>query len=416
MPLRPPDRCTALMIRPQPDRWTTGTTPTTWLPAGPIHRLASRASARCRHTGPVQLPIAPPFDPMLARLARTIPTEPAGGWLYEPKWDGFRCIVFRDGDELMLTSRSRKPLDRYFPELRAPLLGALPHRSVVDGEIIVPRQEGTGLDFDALSQRIHPAASRVRLLAEQTPAMFVAFDLLALDELALLDRPVTERRRMLLAEFRPGPRARITPASADPELARRWFAEFEGAGLDGIIAKPAEGTYEPGRRALVKVKHERTADCVVPGYRIHTSGDGVGSLLLGLHDEAGVLHHVGVAASFTAARRAQLLTELAPLSLGADGHHPWIDGSADTDDGPPTGRRPGSPSRWTGSKDLSWVPLRIELVAEVTFGQLEAGRFRHGSRWVRWRPDREPASCTYDQLEVAAPVDIEALLAQVDDG
>lgn len=359
---------------------------------------------------------------MLARLARSIPTEPVGGWSYEPKWDGFRCLVFRDGDEMVVSSRSRKPLDRYFPELRRPLLDALPRRVVVDGEIVIPSGDGAGLDFDALTQRIHPAESRVRMLAERTPAMFIAFDLLAIDDLSLLDQPLTERRRALLRSLRPGPQVRITPATADPVMAQRWFAEFEGAGLDGIIAKPVDGRYEPGRRALVKVKHERTADCVVAGYRIHTSGDGVGSLLLGLHDDAGVLHHVGVTASFTAARRAELLTELEPLTEGALDDHPWVtesdpDGgtvvsTASADRSAPA-RRPGGRSRWTGSKDLSWVPLRIELVAEVTFGQLEAGRFRHGSRLLRWRPDRDPASCTYDQLEVAAPVDVEALLAEL---
>lgn len=383
------------------------------------------------HTERVDLPVTPPLEPMLAKLTRSIPVDPPGGWLYEPKWDGFRCVVFRDGEELLLSSRSRKPLDRYFPELRRPLLEALPERAVVDGEIVVPHRSGAGLDFDALSQRIHPAESRVLVLAERTPAIFIAFDLLALGDDSMLDRPIVERRRSLLTALRPGARVRVTPASSDPGVARTWFDEFEGAGLDGIVAKAVDGVYEPGRRTLVKVKHERTADCVVAGFRIHTSGDGVGSLLLGLYDQDAVLHHVGVTASFTVARRRELLTELAPLTEGAERDHPWLPDSQDPDSQHPDsrhrdsrhrdaarrhgpGRQPGGTSRWTGGKDLGWLPLRIERVAEVTFGQLESGRFRHGSRLLRWRPDREPSTCTYDQLEVAAPVDVEALLAQTD--
>ncbi len=347
---------------------------------------------------------------MLAKLAREIPT--GDGWIFEPKWDGFRCIVFRDGDELMMSSRRSRPFDRYFPELRDPLADALPERAVVDGEIVVPDPARGGLDFDALAQRIHPAASRVTALATSTPASFIAFDLLALGDRSLLEIPFGERRRLLVEHLRPGGPVHLTPASTDPDVAHRWFTTFEGAGLDGVIAKPASGTYQPDRRALVKVKHERTADCVVAGYRIHKDGAGVGSLLLGLFDDAGRLHHVGVTASFTAARRADLLDELRPLTDDALDAHPWrdwADAAAHAD-----GRLPGGVSRWNAGKDLSWVPLRVERVAEVTFGQLEGGRFRHGSRFVRWRPDRDPASCRYDQLEVARPVDFAAFIADRD--
>ncbi len=354
-----------------------------------------------------RLPVRPPVAPMLAKLAREVPT--GDGWIFEPKWDGFRCIVFRDGDELVMTSRRSRPFDRYFPELRGPLAAALPDRAVVDGEIVVPDADRGGLDFDALTQRIHPAASRVAALAAATPAEFVAFDLLAHDDRALLDVPFHERRRLLVEHLRPSGSVHLTPASSDPEVARRWFTAFEGAGLDGVIAKPADGAYTPDRRTLVKVKHERTADCVVAGYRIHTDGAGVGSLLLGLYDDGGRLHHVGVAASFTVARRAELLTELAPLTVDALDDHPWRERGEGSPPG--EGRLPGGASRWNAGKDLTWVPLRVERVAEVTFGQLDNGRFRHGSQFLRWRPDRDPESCRYDQLEVARPVDFAAFLA-----
>lgn len=345
---------------------------------------------------------------MLAKLIREIPLT-GGPWIFEPKWDGFRCIVFRDGDHLEMSSRRSKPFDRYFPELRAPLLDALPQRSVVDGEIVVPDPAGNGLDFDALSQRIHPAASRVETLARTTPASFVAFDLLALADRSLMTTPFAERRQLLVEHLTPGPSVHLTPATTDTEIAQRWFTTFEGAGLDGVMAKSADGLYTPDKRTLLKVKHERTADCVVAGYRIHKDGQGVGSLLLGLHDGDGRLHHVGVTSSFSAAVRGTLLRELEPLTRDALIDHPWRDwaDAAAHDEG----RLPGGVSRWNAGKDLSWVPLRIGLVAEVTFGQLESGRFRHGSRFVRWRPDREPASCTYDQLEVADPVSFDEFLA-----
>jgi ATP-dependent DNA ligase len=354
------------------------------------------------------LPISPPLKPMLAKLARTIPT--GGGLLYEPKWDGFRCIVFRDGDELELTSRNQRPFNRYFPELLPVLAVALPDRCVVDGEIVVAHAEGEGLDFDALQQRIHPAESRVRMLAEQTPASFVAFDLLALGDDDLMQTPFGERRAALERHLRPNDRVHLTPATTDPEIAERWFTRFEGAGLDGVMAKPLDGVYTPDKRTLVKVKHERTAECVVAGFRIHKDGEGVGSLLLGLYDDAGRLHHVGVCASFSAAFRRQLRDELAPLTEGALDDHPWrewAEAQAHSDQ-----RMPGGFSRWNVDKDLSFVPVRIEWVVEVTFGQLEGGRFRHGVQFQRWRPDRTPESCRYEQLDVASPVRFDELLAE----
>lgn len=340
---------------------------------------------------------------MLAKAATRIPVATLGSderWLYEPKWDGFRCIVFRDGDEVELTSRNERPFTRYFPELLGPLAASLPERCVVDGEIVVPAAGGRGLDFDALLQRIHPATSRVQRLAAETPASFVAFDLLALGDDALLERPLVERRALLddvLAHARPP--VHRCPSTTDAAVAQRWFVEFEGAGLDGIVAKRLDDPYTPDQRTLVKVKHLRTAECVLAGYRVHKDGNGVGSLLLGLHDEAGTLHHVGVAANFTAKRRSELLDELAPLRDGALDAHPWRDWAmAEAHE---SARLPGAQSRWSAGKDLSWVPLRTERVVEVTFGQLQAGRFRHGVQFMRWRDDRDPSSCRYDQLDVA---------------
>lgn len=337
---------------------------------------------------------------MLAASAERIPD--GDGWLYEPKWDGFRCIVFRAGDDVQLSSRNERPLNRYFPELVDPLRAALPLRCVVDGEIVIPARDDRGLDFDALLQRIHPAASRVQRLAAETPASFVAFDLLALGDESLIDRPLTERRARLdaLLDGLEGP-IHLCPSTTDVAVAARWFSMFEGAGLDGVVAKRLTDPYTPDKRTLVKVKHRRTADCVVGGYRVHKDGKGVGSLLLGLHDDAGRLHHVGVAASFTASMRAALLAELEPLTHDALADHPWREWAAPTAGDQ---RLPGAQSRWNAGKDLGWVPLRIERVAEVTFGQLQEGRFRHGSGFVRWRADRDPASCTYSQLEVAHPV------------
>jgi ATP-dependent DNA ligase len=354
------------------------------------------------------LPIAAPIQPMLAKLARTIPTDP--GLLYEPKWDGFRCIVFRDGDEIELTSRNQKPFNRYFPELVEPLESALPDRCVVDGEIVVASPEGRGLDFDALQQRIHPAESRVRMLAARTPASFVAFDLLALGDDDLMATPFVDRRAALERHLRPNLSVHLTPATTDPTIAERWFTRFEGAGLDGVMAKSLSGVYTPDKRTLVKVKHERTADCAVAGFRVHKDGEGVGSLLLGLYDDTGRLNHVGVCASFTTSFRRQLIEELGPLTVDALDGHPWrewAEAQARSEQ-----RMPGGFSRWNVNKDLSFVPLRVERVLEVTFGQLESGRFRHGVSFVRWRPDRQPGSCRYDQLDVASPVRFADLLAE----
>jgi ATP-dependent DNA ligase len=349
----------------------------------------------------VTLPLQPPIAPMLAKAADTVPE--GDGWLYEPKWDGFRCIVFRDGDDIELSSRNERPFTRYFPELLDPLRASLPDRCVVDGEIVIADANGHGLDFDALLQRIHPAESRVRRLAAETPASFVAFDLLALDDTTLLDRPLAERHAALRAALAGAtPPVHLCPSSTDPAVAQRWFVEFEGAGLDGVIAKRLADPYTPDRRTLVKVKHTRTAECAVAGYRVHKDGKGVGSLLLGLHDADGRLHHVGVAASFTTKFRTELMQLLEPLRADAVVDHPWrewAEWQAHAD-----ARLPGAQSRWNAGKDLSWVPLRVERVAEVTFGQLQGGRFRHGVSFVRWRDDRTPASCTYDQLDVAAPV------------
>lgn len=347
---------------------------------------------------------------MLAKLATRLPD--GEGWVYEPKWDGFRCIVFRgDGvaDPVVeLTSRHERSLTRYFPELVGPLTGLLPEGVVVDGEIVVP-SPGGGLDFDALLQRIHPAASRVQLLAEQTPAAFIAFDLLAVAGRCLLDTPLAERSELLDAVLvHARPPVYRTPATTDPRRAAEWFERFEGAGLDGIVAKRLDAPYTPDRRTMVKVKHQRTADCVVAGYRLHRDGQGVGSLLLGLYDADGTLHHVGVAASFTAAARARLLDELAPLTAGAVDGHPWRDWAEAS--AHESARLPGARSRWNAGKDLDWVPVRIERVVEVTFGQLQNGRFRHGVKLQRWRLDREPRSCTYDQLDVAAPVPLRDLV------
>jgi len=352
---------------------------------------------------PFDLPLQPPIEPLLAKLARSIPD--GDGWLFEPKWDGFRCIVYRDGDRLALQSRKLRPLGRYFPELLEPLRAALPRRCIVDGEIVVADRAGSGLDFDALLQRIHPARSRIERLAAETPAAYVAFDLLADGDTSLLDVPMAERRAALERIVEVNDVVHLTPASTDRARAEEWFGRFEGAGLDGVVAKPLDGVYEPGKRALLKVKHERTADCAVAGYRIHKDGKGVGSLLLGLYDDEGHLHSVGVAAAFTAARRSELLAELEPRTVDALDGHPWQEWAAHrapSNDGDLS--TPSAGSRWNAGKDLSFVPIRMGLVAEVTFGQLEGGRFRHGVKFLRWRPDRTPESCRYDQLDVAEPV------------
>jgi ATP-dependent DNA ligase len=359
----------------------------------------------------VDVPIELPIKPMLAKLSRTIPD--GDGWLFEPKWDGFRCIVARDGDEIELTSRSERPFTRYFPELLPVLRASLPERVVVDGEIVIPHGDGKGLDFDALLQRIHPAVSRVNRLAAETPTVYIAFDLLALGDESWLSRRLDERRARLLDVVATGPSVFVTPATTDAAVANDWFTTFEGAGLDGVVAKRLDEPYQPDKRALVKVKHQRTADCALAGYRIHKDGQGVGSMLLGLFDDAGVMHHVGVAAAFTASQRKQLLAELAPLRENALDGHPWAEWAEymTPDAATEAQRRPGATSRWNAGKDLSWVPVRVERVVEVTFGQLENGRFRHGVTFLRWRPDRTPESCRYDQLDVASPVDFRAFMA-----
>jgi ATP-dependent DNA ligase len=349
----------------------------------------------------MRLAFAPPLEPMLAKPMATLPTD--DGWLYEPKWDGFRAIVFRDGDETYIQSRDLKPLDRYFPELPPVLTANLPERCVVDGEIVIPGSDG--LDFEALLLRIHPAASRVAMLAAQTPAAFVAWDLLALGDEDLRGRSQAERRALIEHELRAAqPPVHLTPATTDVGLARDWFERFEGAGLDGVVAKPMSAVYQPGKRAMIKVKHARTADCVVAGFRWHKNGPGthVGSLLLGLFDDAGRLHHVGVTSSFSWLRRAELVAELAPLRNGSLDGHPWADwaewAGAGTADASGT-RMPGAVSRWNRGKDLSWEPLRIERVCEVGYDHLQGDRFRHAATFRRWRPDRQPADCRYDQLE-----------------
>ncbi|HEX9258674.1 MAG TPA: ATP-dependent DNA ligase [Acidimicrobiales bacterium] len=350
----------------------------------------------------VDLPVMPPVKPMLCKPAARLPE--GDGWLYEPKWDGFRCIVFRDGDEVVLGSRNERPLTRYFPEILEPLRQSLPPRCVVDGELVVPRP-GAGLDFDALQQRIHPADSRVQLLARTTPSAYVAFDLLALDDESLISTPLGERRQLLeQALAGAGPPVHLTPASLDRAQAEEWFHRFEGAGLDGVIAKRVDGRYTPDQRTLVKVKHRRTADCVVAGYRVHKDGQGVGSLLLGLWNDEGRLQHVGVSASFTAKFRTELRALLAPLEDDAVTEHPWrewAEMAAHSND-----RMPGGFSRWNANKDLSWVAVRPELVCEVEFDQMQGDRFRRVATFLHWRADRDPASCTYDQLEVTAPVEL----------
>ncbi|WP_416971262.1 ATP-dependent DNA ligase [Streptomyces sp. 4F14] len=352
----------------------------------------------------MDLPVMPPVKPMLAKSVAKIPP----GMQYEAKWDGFRAIVFRDGDTVELGSRTTKPLTRYFPELVAALKERLPERCVLDGEIVIAR-DGR-LDFDALTERIHPADSRVRTLAERTPASFVAFDLLALADTALLDVPLADRRA-LLERALAGVTApvHLAPATTDTAVAERWFEQYEGAGLDGVIAKPLTLPYRQDERAMFKVKHERTADVVVAGYRFHKSGPVVGSLLLGLYDAGGTLQHVGVSASFTMARRAELVAELEPLRMADASGHPWAAwGDAAAHE---AARLPGAPSRWSGKKDLSWVPVRPERVAEVAYDHMENGvRFRHTARFRRWRPDRTPESCTYAQLEEPVRYDLGEIL------
>jgi ATP-dependent DNA ligase len=345
------------------------------------------------------LPVRPPVAPMLAKLTRDLPRQ--SGLYYEPKWDGFRCIVFREGDEVELGSRNEKPLTRYFPELVEALRKELPDRCVLDGEIVVVGPQG--LDFDALSQRIHPAEKRIRQLAQATPASFVAFDLLAHDSTSYMDTPY-EQRRALLEKLLRRTRApvHLTPATQDPDVAVDWFSRFEGAGLDGVVAKPADLHYLPDKRAMFKVKHQRTADCVVAGYRTHKDGAGVGSLLLGLYDAEGTLHHVGVASGFSVARRRELVDEVAPYTENALKDHPWA-GWAEAQ---AAGRAPGHMNRWNAGKDMTWEPLRPEAVCEVSYDHLQESRFRHATSFVRWRSDRLPTSCTYAQLDTPVPMEL----------
>jgi ATP-dependent DNA ligase len=346
------------------------------------------------------LALRPPIEPMLAKLARTLPSE---GCLYEPKWDGFRALVFKDGNDIYVQSRDGKPLNRYFPELEAPLRSELPAECVLDGEIVIAR--GGKLDFDALLQRIHPAESRVRLLARETPASYVIWDLLALAGRDFRALTQAERRAELERSFAQirAP-IHLTPATRDRKLAEEWFQRFEGAGLDGIMAKPLSLPYVAGKRAMFKLKHERTADCVVAGFRWYKGAPGelVGSLLLGLYDDANALHHVGVTAAFKRAERARLAQELEPLREGALEAHPWRAWAEQ--DG--TQRMPGGSSRWNAGKDLSWEPLRLERVCEVTYDHLQGDRFRHATQFRRWRPDRHPEGCRYAQLEETPPFEL----------
>jgi ATP-dependent DNA ligase len=352
--------------------------------------------------------IGPPIEPMLAKLADDLPD--GSGFLFEPKWDGFRAIVFRTADDVYIQSRDLRPLDRYFPELHDALIERLPPNCIVDGEIVIATPRG--LDFDALQLRLHPAASRVAKLAKAAPSSFVAFDLLAEGGHPLLDLPQRERRNRLeslLEDVRPP--LYLTPATRDRTLAAEWLEQFEGAGLDGVIAKPETQPYAPGKRAMLKIKHARTAECVVAGFRWHKSGrDAVGSLLLGLYDDQGVLHHVGVTSSFTMAARKALVDELAPLRRNALAHHPWKEWAAAEGS---SQRMPGGHSRWSAGKDLSWEPLRIERVCEVKYDHLQGDRFRHAATFLRWRTDKAPSDCRYDQLEVTPPYELEKVFGAV---
>jgi ATP-dependent DNA ligase len=342
---------------------------------------------------------------MLAKLADELP---AGAYLYEPKWDGFRAIAFRGQDDVYLQSRDSRPLDRYFPELHQALLDRLPRNCVVDGEIVIATARG--LDFDALQLRLHPAASRVQKLAKETPSSFIAFDLLAADGRSLMEEEQAVRRAALEQLLRDAEApVHVTPVTRDRSIAADWLTRFEGAGLDGVIAKPESGAYLPGKRAMIKVKHARTAECVVAGFRWHKSGkDAVGSLLLGLYDDSGVLQHVGVTSSFTMAMRRQLVEELAPLRKDAIKDHPWREWAGAAAE---SSRMPGAQSRWSAGKDLSWEPLKIKRVCEVKYDHMQGDRFRHAAFFLRWRPDKQPQDCRYDQLEVTQPYELERIFS-----
>jgi ATP-dependent DNA ligase len=357
--------------------------------------------------GDVELPVNPPLLPMLAKRVDELPD--GDDWVFEPKWDGFRALVFRDGDEILIQSRDEKPLNRYFPELLDPLRTTLPARCVLDGEIVIVKDNE--LDFDLLQLRLHPAASRVKLLSQQTPASFVFFDLLCLGDGDLRADPFQTRRHKLesLLSSAPPP-IHLTPATSDRSVAADWFRRFEGAGLDGVIAKSISGTYESNKRVMLKVKHERDCDCVVAGFRWHKKGDRdlVGSLLLGLFDDAGALQHVGVCASFSTAKRSELVEFLKPYREDALAAHPWKHwAEAMADEG--VKRMPGGQSRWSQGKDLSWEPLRPELVVEVAYDHMQGDRFRHTAQFRRWRTDKEPSDCTYSQLEVVPAQELAAI-------
>jgi ATP-dependent DNA ligase len=350
--------------------------------------------------------LKPPIPPMLSTAADQLPA--GDGWQFEPKWDGFRTLVFRDGDEILLQSRDEKPMNRYFPELIDPLKASLPERCVLDGEIVIVGKNG-GLDFEALLLRIHPAASRVKMLAAEMPSSYVAWDLLAIDDEDLREVPLEERRKRLEREFRKvkAP-VHLSPATRDRALAEDWFNRFEGAGLDGVMAKRLDSPYRAGERTMIKVKHSRTADCVVAGFRWHKNGPGtmIGSLLLGLYDDDGQLQHVGVTAAFTNKMRKELVEELAPLREDALKNHPWR-GWAEAMAGEDAQRMPGASSRWNRGKDLSWEPLRPERVCEVSFDHMQGTRFRHAAHFERWRFDKKPEDCRYDQLDVVPAYELE---------
>ena len=357
--------------------------------------------------GIVQLPVNPPVLPMLSKRIDELPT--AGDWIFEPKWDGFRSLIFRDGGDILIQSRDAKPLNRYFPELVEELLKQLPTRCVVDGEIVIAR-DGK-LDFDSLQLRLHPAASRVKLLSQQIPASMVFFDILCEDNRDLRNEPFAKRRQVLESLLQSiEPPIHITPATSDLALASDWFRRFEGAGLDGVMAKPVSGAYEPDKRVMLKVKHERDCDCVVAGFRWHKKGEqtAVGSLLLGLYDDSGALQHVGVCASFTTEKRHEFTEFLAPYRKNALVHHPWK-GWADHMSG---GRMPGGQSRWSQGKDLSWEPVRAELVVEVAYEHMQGDRFRHMAHFRRWRTDKKPEDCTYAQLEVVPPHELMSIFGK----
>jgi ATP-dependent DNA ligase len=352
--------------------------------------------------------ILPPIEPMLSKVAEEIPRT--AGFLFEPKWDGFRAIVFRATDDLFIQSRDLKPLDRYFPDLHGSLSAALPAGCVVDGEIVIATP--AGLNFDLLQLRLHPAASRVAKLAQETPASFVAFDLLAAAGKDIRSLPFEKRRAQLEALLKKvAAPVHVTPMTRDRDVAVEWLERFEGAGLDGVMAKPADGRYEPGRRAMFKIKHSRTADCVVAGFRWHKNGPGtlVGSLLLGLFDKKKTLQHVGVASAFTAERRRELAALLEPLRRNAMKEHPWREWAGA---GGEAQRMPGGQSRWSAGKDLSWEPVRIGLVCEVKYDHMQGDRFRHAAIFVRWRADKEPGDCTYDQLEVTTPYELDKIFKE----